>query len=951
MKKFFKGDFLPILIVFSFWFALVAANFTPGTWLSGWDNLHPEFNFAANIRRSLSAGWQEYQGLGLPGGMAHAADLPRQLILLLFSLVFPVSLIRYFWTFLMLLLGPLGVYFLVSRVFLDKKGQGLANLAGLTGALFYLLNLATVQYFFTPFETFTSFFGFFPWLFFFALTYLKKGGRRRLISFFLISVLATPAFYVQTLFVVYLIFLLVFSLESILRKKRTIRRALKLGLVILATNAFWIFPVLYFSLTNAGVLANAKANSIATPETQIMNEARGNFSDIVHLRGYWLDYYDLGETGKFDYLYATWLGHVDKTSVVSWGYVLFGVALLGLLIHLFRKQALWKYSGITLFVIVYFMLASRSPPFGALFNSLSEKIPLFTEIFRNIFTKWSVAAALVYSLGLSFFIAFLASVLKGRLKILVFLASLVFAWGMYVSVRPAFNGQLIAERMRVDLPDEYLKVFEFFKNEPKEARIAHFPIHTFWGWNFYDWGYRGSGFLWYGIEQPILDRAFDVWSPNNETFYNQASFAFYGNDLGAFEEVLKKYQVKYILLDESVIHPGNSEAPLFIPEIRKLTENSEYIRQVASFGFLKVFETDFGLPAGGGDKFVWTPDSFTRVNADLTYAQTDPIYTKYDTYIQDIEGISYPFLNFDRRSEVKVRAEEGKIVLTNDIKEAKASFPTEERIVEDFRGDRSRLAVFNCDLKRKGRVSKENLGEKIVYQANDGGVSCDFFYYPELSYSKGYILRIKGENKQGRGLKIYLRNVAARRMDLEELLPSGSFDEYFFILPRSLEGNGYTLTLETRSFGKVASENVVEGIEFYPVPIAALMEVELDTKNSSLIRNNIKINRVRKSGTAWYKIDFTGSGLLVLGQGYEEGWLAYLVNGRLPTSKLPHVKVNSWANGWIVPEGEHKIVILYWPQVLQYLGFLILIISLALVVDKGMANRLKYPSSPNLSKF
>ena len=67
-----------ILIITSF---VAFKNYTPNTFLTGWDNLHPEFNFKLNIERSLNAVWQEYQGVGLLGGMSHAADLPRQFIL------------------------------------------------------------------------------------------------------------------------------------------------------------------------------------------------------------------------------------------------------------------------------------------------------------------------------------------------------------------------------------------------------------------------------------------------------------------------------------------------------------------------------------------------------------------------------------------------------------------------------------------------------------------------------------------------------------------------------------------------------------------------------------------------------------------------------------------------------------------------------------------------------
>jgi len=74
-------------------------------------------------------------------------------------------------------------------------------------------------------------------------------------------------------------------------------------------------------------------------------------------------------------------------------------------------------------------------------------------------------------------------------------------------------------------------------------------------------------------------------------------------------------------------------------------------------------------------------------------------------------------------------------------------------------------------LNKIGSVSKENDGENISYKAFDGGVSCDFFSFPDLSYSQGYLLRISGKNIEGRSLKFYLQNINTGRMDLEELLP------------------------------------------------------------------------------------------------------------------------------------------------------------------------------------
>src|SRR3990167_2856011 len=74
---------------------VVLKNYSPNTSLTGWDNLHPEYNLQANLARVLFAPWQEYQGLGLLGGMGHGADLVRVLIISGFGVFLPVDLLRW----------------------------------------------------------------------------------------------------------------------------------------------------------------------------------------------------------------------------------------------------------------------------------------------------------------------------------------------------------------------------------------------------------------------------------------------------------------------------------------------------------------------------------------------------------------------------------------------------------------------------------------------------------------------------------------------------------------------------------------------------------------------------------------------------------------------------------------------------------------------------------------
>jgi len=186
-------------------------------------------------------------------------------------------------------------------------------------------------------------------------------------------------------------------------------------------------------------------------------------------------------------------------------------------------------------------------------------------------------------------------------------------------------------------------------------------------------------------------------------------------------------------------------------------------------------------------------------------------------------------------------------------------------------------------------------------------------------------------------------------MDLEELLPEGKFDESFVIYPsatlreseptrQETSPQGYSLNLETRSFGRISSENVIEKIEFYNAD--TIRQVSDDF---TWWVNNLKIGNVKKYGTAIYKVDVEGSGLMQLEQGSEEGWIAFGATSQesiLATMRgvtlLDHVKINSWSNGWVVPPSIQypvfSIYIVFWPQFLEWGGLILTGITILTLV-------------------
>ncbi len=593
-KGFFAANW-PIFGLLAISFLLCFLNFDSKTYLTGWDNLHPEFNISLDLQRTFFSAWQEYQSTGLLGGMGHASDLPRALTIYLLSLFnfLPLNYYRYIFTFLPLVFGPLGVYFLLKNLVFHKDiDTKTSEIAAFLGSLFYLLNLGTMQSFFTPFETFTWFYGSLPWLLFFIKKYLNQPKASYLAYLFLFSFLSTPSFYVETLFIVFGFCLICIILDHLVsfKTQKLFKRIINISaasISVLAANLYWLLPVIFFVIANGHVSELSKINKIATPETYYRNLEFGNFSDLLKLKGFWFQFLDLGLNNKFDLLMSPWINHISSPLIAAIGIVFPVIFLIGLYYALQKKFPLSKAFSFILGTCLFFLLGG-----GLLINN---HIPLVGELFRSPFTKFSIPLTLSYSYFFAIGVIFLLDIfafLDTKLTYNLTLFTCVFLLIIYMS--PAFSGNFISKSMRVAIPNEYFELFSYLDQKPKDHRIANFPQHTFWGWNYYNWpclagtscgggSYRGSGFLWYGIKQPILDRAFDVWEKTSQDYYEEVSTALYSQNKPDFNNTIDKYNVAYLLIDKSVQAP-DSQTDLGLNYLNTILENNPQYTLEKTFG-------------------------------------------------------------------------------------------------------------------------------------------------------------------------------------------------------------------------------------------------------------------------------------------------------------------------------------------------------------------------------
>ncbi len=636
-----KNIFVLILLVI---ISLIAySTYTPGAFITGWDTLHPELSFSLNFKNLLFGVWRDNQGLGAVAGHSHIADLPRVVILWLFHFFISLSNLRFSYFMLCLFLGPLGVYFLVKYLF-SKKPH--ASLIAFLSSLFYLLNLSTVQQFYVPFEMFTTQYAFLPWIALFTLQYLATSKKKFLILFSIITLLSTPQAYAAHLwypfFGIYCLFLALFIYFK--KTRQSLLHAFILVILTLTLNSFWLLPNLYFIKTSSAIPAQSKQNRLYSQEYRLRNREQGYLKDVALIRGFYFDWqvYDFSKE-KQTPLMPEWTNHLKNPLISAIGYLTFTSSMIGL-IFAFRKKEKIFISFLPFFVVPFIFLMNHTFPFSLAFDFLSS-FSLSDEALRFVFTKFSIVILFSYVIYFSLFLHFIFSHISKKwiatFGVITTIAFCVYAW-------PLFQGHLVSDKMKLAIPQEYNAFWNFMNKQP-DGVVLSLPLYNFTGWQYYDWGYQGAGFLWFNLKQPLMDRDFDRWSVANEEAFRELHYALYAKNYEAFSKDLQKFNIQYIVWDKHVISPSekNRNQILYAREITDtLTslKKMNALQPIGQFNKISVYKINL--------KKVQAAIKTIQTNITPAYQWTDSdaAYFQWGDYLTDTNSTStdtvyYPFRN------------------------------------------------------------------------------------------------------------------------------------------------------------------------------------------------------------------------------------------------------------------------------------------------------------------
>lgn len=562
---------------------LFSTNYTHGSFLMGWDNVMPEFNTLLNLKRSFFGVWANFRGLGFTNGMSEISNLVHTLYILLLSVFFGKSDLRYISIITLHLAGGIGFYLLTKKLINNSK-------ASLIGALFYMFNIGVIQMFYAPLEAFVFHFAALPIGALLITNSLNKISGKNLLFLFLGGLFLSSQAFVPTVFIVFLLLLATLLLVNFIKEKN-FKKILIVALVFLASNAYWLLPYLYSGPKAAPVVQNTRINQFASPEVYYRNKTYGGIKSVLMLKGFMLDTVEYDPIfGKNYNFMQVWLTHYNNLYYQLAFFLIILISGLGFSYCFFRKKSEF-YPYILTLIIPFVFLANNAIFFEKFNNLLRSVFPLLGEVFRFPFTKFIIIFAFSFSIFLTIGIDILIERFK-KWKMIVF--SLMFIFVFLISF-PAFTGHFFSPNLRLKLPTYYTQMFDYLNSQDENKRIALLPLDTFWNWRYNSWGDFGSGFVWYGIRQSVLTRAFDPWSNYNEEFYNELEYSINSQNTDLFKKTLSKYDISYLLLDESFIN-SLSRRPINYTSIENFIKLNKIITKEKQIGKLILYKINIDSP-------------------------------------------------------------------------------------------------------------------------------------------------------------------------------------------------------------------------------------------------------------------------------------------------------------------------------------------------------------------
>jgi len=820
---------------------------------------------------------------------------------------------------------------------------------------------------------------FLPWIIFFSLEYFKKNNRKNLILFSVFTILSTPQAYASQLwyafFAIYSAFLIIYSYRS----RIDLKKSAKLILFTLLLNAFWLIPNIFYILTSSDAPQSNRDNRLYSQEFLLKNRQNGDLASSTIIKGFYLDWSVFNfDKNTFGNLMPQWNQHFDNPAVTIIGYVIFIISFFGLIISFLKKDKL-LISLSPFFLVPFILLSNQVPLFSQFFNFLIQNSTI-RESFRFIFTKLSILFIFGIILFFSYSLNLFFQKIQSR-KLIIFYSFLITISSITYAF-PIFQGYLISPKVKMNIPNKYFQMWQFMETQ-NDGRILSLPLNQSSGWQYYDWGYQGSGFLWFNLKQDLLDRDSDRWNDKNEQSYKEFFNSLYSQNSKDFSQTINKYQIKYIIWDQSVINPSekNIDQITFKNETANLLsqlESQNLIKKINQFDSIFIYQTK--NPSLSAE--IKTITSFIKPSYQWGYfdaaKQTDYI-TSDNPY-----SVYFPFRNLlDKTQKI-------------DSKKIDISQLSDNQ--------------WQINLKTNGQIfniptinSTETIISAGVYLIKNQDQLTLKFEFPipkDLSNS------IKTEFNLPKGIsQIKINDIifpvnTALLSDLNYLgivnifinsnnflndeIINFNFNQQTTISLNQITINPNSFNFNDQKYFKKNNDSENYTLELSEIPHASGYIIGIKNKYISgiplriCLRNNYsflcsiedELNKNKKLSWDYFLIPPTGNdfgyqlsitnysygnetsessieqiaiipipfnllnqiksenpttdsgNFIFLNQSYSQFWIAFYFQNSKPVILKNHVLINNWGNAWEIPQNlDSEVYYLFWPQIFEVIGF------------------------------
>lgn len=550
-KKTLKDNWGKIALI-SILLIIICLNIKPGHFILGNDNYSPELDPSLTLRRSIfSPGWRGYRVLGMSSD-SEQADIFRTLLFWLADFVFPKWAISQGYVFLTLFLGCFSISLLAREIFKQYFSKKQLEIILFFSGLFYLSNMLTSWLFFSPLRAFIAVYGFLPLVLLRLARFYKKQTLRNLIFLIVSLFLLSTSALIATLFIVEVtiisLFIIFFFLQncSIFSLKKNFLVAFLAFVIVLSSQFFWLVPFIRYVQTNSPALVDSYINRYITTNTLEIETKNNTWMNSIRYFFSWIDIQD--DNNEYTFPYRNW--YKESFLIKALSYLPVILATLGV-IYIFRKK---KKELLVLSLMAFLgwaLLNGVNPPAGFIFAFLQAKVPLFKQAFRWQSSKlWPFLAMSLPLLG-SLGIIFVWKLTQRLSRFFSLVIILILTLTSLVFIFPYFKGDLINDRDFVKIPNEYLELADYLKQNDRSSRIYPAPEANTLYFRNYQWGFWGSIILNYLLPNPIIEKALIIGSYENEQAQDVLEDAYYSEDPEIFTRALRIYETPLVLSDKN----------------------------------------------------------------------------------------------------------------------------------------------------------------------------------------------------------------------------------------------------------------------------------------------------------------------------------------------------------------------------------------------------------------